>query len=54
MRFSVTMKTSLIVTSHHNPAKGSLSEWLQANVSRTALATYIAGRNPLLLPSSYK
>ncbi|MFC0476148.1 hypothetical protein ACFFHF_12985 [Robertmurraya beringensis] len=40
----------LIGTSRTNPQDGSLGEWLRANVTRTALASYIA---PILIKEGY-
>lgn len=40
----------LIGTSRNNPQDGSLGEWLQAYVTRTALASYVA---PILIKEGY-
>ena len=37
-------------TSRTNPSSGSLGEWLQTNVTRTAIASYVA---PILVEEGY-
>jgi len=39
-----------VSTSRTTPAKGSLGEWLQANVTKTATASYVA---PILVLEGY-